>query len=60
MGNPLACDEEQSPIEGGQSYPVWSPERAFDAAAALMKALQDEGRSACSGQAMGGSAAHAV
>jgi hypothetical protein len=29
-------------IEAGKSYPVWSPDRAFPAAAALLQALQDE------------------
>jgi hypothetical protein len=59
LAEQLARDEEPSPIEGGHSYPVWSPDRAFDAAVILMKALQDEGRSDCSGQAIKGSAAHA-
>jgi hypothetical protein len=26
-------------IEAGQSYPIWSPDRAFTAAAALLEAL---------------------
>jgi hypothetical protein len=26
----------------GQSYPVWSPDRAFTAAAALMQALEED------------------
>lgn len=29
-------------IESGQSYPVWSPDRAFPAAAALLQALHDD------------------
>jgi len=29
-------------IQPGGSYPVWSPDRAFTAAAALMNALEDE------------------
>jgi hypothetical protein len=29
-------------IEPGLSYPVWSPERAFSAAAALLKALDED------------------
>jgi hypothetical protein len=29
-------------IEPGRSYPVWSPDRAFTAAAALLQALEDE------------------
>ncbi len=27
-------------IEPGQSYPIWSPDRAFTAAAALLQALE--------------------
>jgi hypothetical protein len=34
--------EEGCPIEPGRSYPVWSPDSAFAAAAALMQALQNE------------------
>lgn len=34
-----------APIEPGQSYPVWSPDRAFTAAPALLQALdEDKGR----------------
>jgi hypothetical protein len=29
-------------IEPGRSYPVWSPDRAFTAAAALLQALDNE------------------
>jgi hypothetical protein len=32
--------DESSLIEPGRSYPVWSPDRAFTAAAALLQALQ--------------------
>lgn len=28
-------------IEPGQSYPVWSPDQAFSAAEAMLKALED-------------------
>ena len=38
---PLEQDEGDL-IEPGQSYPVWSPDRAFVAAAALLQALEDE------------------
>jgi hypothetical protein len=41
----LARDLEQGEsdlIEPGKSYPVWSPDRAFGAAAALLQALEDE------------------
>ena len=34
--------DESSLIEPGRSYPVWSPDRAFSAAAALLEALEDE------------------
>ncbi len=34
--------EEEGLIEPGRSYPVWSPDRAFTAAAALLQALEDE------------------
>ena len=33
---------EDGLIEPGRSYPVWSPDRAFTAAAALLQALDDE------------------
>jgi hypothetical protein len=29
-------------IEPGQSYPVWSPDQAFTAAAALLRALEED------------------
>jgi hypothetical protein len=34
--------EEGELIEPGRSYPVWSPDRAFRAAGALLDALEDE------------------
>jgi hypothetical protein len=34
--------DEGSLIEPGRSYPVWSPDRAFTAAAALLQTLADE------------------
>jgi hypothetical protein len=34
--------DEDCLIEPGRSYPVWSPDRAFTAAAALLQALEDE------------------
>jgi hypothetical protein len=36
--------DESSLIEPGQSYPVWSPDRAFAAAAVMLKALEDDKR----------------
>ena len=41
----LARDLEQDEsglIEPGRSYPVWSPDRAFTAAATLLQALEEE------------------
>lgn len=34
--------DESDLIEPGRSYPVWSPDRAFTAAAALLQALEEE------------------
>ena len=34
--------DEGGLIEADRSYPVWSPDRAFTAAAALLQALEDE------------------
>jgi hypothetical protein len=34
--------DESALIDPGHSYPVWSPDRAFTAAAALLQALEDE------------------
>jgi len=34
--------DESGLIEAGASYPVWSPDRAFSAAAALLQALEEE------------------
>lgn len=34
--------DEGGLIEPGHSYPIWSPDRAFSAAAALLQALEDE------------------
>jgi hypothetical protein len=34
--------DEAGLIEPGRSYPVWSPDRAFGAAATLLHALEDE------------------
>jgi hypothetical protein len=41
----LAQDLERNDdalIESGQSYPVWSPDRAYTAAAALLEALEED------------------
>ena len=34
--------QEESLIESGRSYPVWSPDRAFAGAVGLLQALEDE------------------
>jgi len=34
--------DETALIEPGKSYPVWSPDRAFTAAAALLEALEED------------------
>ena len=34
--------DESDLIESGRSYPVWSPDRAFTAAAALLQALAED------------------
>lgn len=34
--------DEDTLIEPGRSYPVWSPDQAFSAAAALLQSLEDE------------------
>jgi hypothetical protein len=34
--------DENDLIEPGRTYPVWSPDRAFSAAATLLQALEDE------------------
>lgn len=36
--------DESDLIEPGQSYPVWSPDQAFSAAAALLEALEEDKR----------------
>lgn len=38
----LAQAEEPTPITAGQTYPLWSPDRAFDAAATLLQVLEAE------------------
>jgi hypothetical protein len=39
----LAQAEEPTPIAAGQDYPLWSPDRAYDAAAELLRVLEAEG-----------------
>jgi hypothetical protein len=35
-------ENESDLIEPGRSYPVWSPDRAFPAAAAMLQALEED------------------
>ena len=37
----LAQVEETDLIPAGQTYPLWSPDRAYDAAAVLLRAVAD-------------------
>jgi hypothetical protein len=34
--------DEVGLVEAGRFYPIWSPDQAFTAAAALLQALEDE------------------
>jgi hypothetical protein len=43
LAEDLAQGEESTPFVPGQSYPVWSPDRAFAGAAALLRELEAEG-----------------
>lgn len=38
----LAANEGEPTLEGGQTYPVWSPDTAFAAAETLLEALRAE------------------
>jgi hypothetical protein len=44
LAEELATDEAAG-MQAGQSYAVWSPDHAFDAADVMLKALAAEGRS---------------
>jgi hypothetical protein len=39
LAGELAQAEEPTPIPAGLSYPLWSPDQAYDAAAVLLRAL---------------------
>jgi hypothetical protein len=41
----LAQAEEPIPLEAGKSYPLWSPDQAYEAADALSQALEVAGES---------------
>jgi hypothetical protein len=42
LAQDLAQGEAEPLLAAGQSYPLWSPFDAFDAAAALLRALESE------------------
>jgi hypothetical protein len=42
LAQELAESEGNPPIPAGQSYPVWSPARAFSAAETMLQALHVE------------------
>jgi hypothetical protein len=42
LAEDLAQAEESSPFAAGQTYPVWSPDRAYEAAAVLLRELESE------------------
>ena len=42
LASDLAQAEEPSPIAAGRDYPLWSPDRAYDAAAVLLGMLEAE------------------
>lgn len=44
LAQDLAQGEGNVGLKAGQSYPVWSPCQAFEAAAVLMQALEEDGR----------------
>lgn len=42
LAEDLAQSEQSTPFEAGQEYPLWSPDRAYDAAAVLLRELDAE------------------
>ncbi len=42
MAADVAREEDVGLLRAGQEYPIWSPFDAFEGAAALMRALQQE------------------
>jgi hypothetical protein len=42
LAEDLAETEEPAPFEAGQAYPLWSPDRAYDAAAVMLRELEAE------------------
>jgi hypothetical protein len=42
LAEDLARSEEAPPFEAGREFPLWSPDRAYDAAAVLLRELETE------------------
>jgi len=42
LAKELAEGKENAQIQAGRSYPVWSPDQAFGAAEAMLKALRED------------------
>ena len=42
LAEDLAQAEESTLFEAGVTYPLWSPDRAYDAAAVLLRELEPE------------------
>ena len=42
LAEDLAQSEEVPPFEAGREYPLWSPDRAYEAAAVLLRELETE------------------
>lgn len=42
LAEDLARAEESTPFVAGQTYPLWSPDGAYEAAAVLLRELEEE------------------
>ena len=42
LADDLARTEETTPLVAGQTYPLWSPDRAYEAANILLQELEAE------------------
>jgi len=42
LAEDLAHAEESTPVAAGQTYPPWSPDRAYNVAAVLLRELEAE------------------
>ena len=42
LADDLAQSEESTPLMAGQVYPLWSPDRAYEAADTLLRELEAE------------------